>query len=169
MKRTYKVVAGIAAVLTLAVVGAVQAHPGGMGPGMMGPGMGIMGRGMGPMGGMVGANPAAFAESHLATVKAALKITPEQEAAWQTFATKAKQQAETMQALRSKMFETTGPALDRMSQRTETMKQRIGNMETMSAALKDLYAVLTPEQKAVADQQFGMMGGRGMAFARPFR
>jgi len=38
-------------------------------------------------------------------------------------------------------------------------------------AFKDSYAVLTPEQKALADQDlgFGMMGGRGMAFNRPGR
>ena len=44
---------------------------------------------------------------------------------------------------------------DRMIQRAELMKQRTASMEAMGTALKDLYAVLTPEQKAVADQHFG--------------
>lgn len=38
-------------------------------------------------------------------------------------------------------------------------------------AFKDLYAILTPEQKAPAGQRFGsgMMGGWRMAFSRPGR
>lgn len=179
MKRSHQVVAGIAAALSLAAAAAF-AHPeGGMGPGF-GPGAGAgMGPGMGPMGSMMGrhgmagrmagANPAAIIDSHLADLKAELKIGTAQEAAWQSFAGKARQQAETMQAMRGKMLDATGTAPERMAQRTEAMKQQIANMETMSAALKDLYAVLTPEQKAIADQHVGMMGGRRMAFARPGR
>lgn len=106
-------------------------------------------------------------DSHLADLKTALKITTAQEGAWQAFATKAKQQAETMQAMRGKMQDATGTAPERMAQRTEMMKQHLGSMETMTAAVKDLYAVLTPEQKAIADQHFGMMGGKRMGFAKP--
>jgi hypothetical protein len=35
-------------------------------------------------------------------------------------------------------------------------------MSTMSNAFSTLYAALTPEQKTIADQHFGMMGHRGM-------
>jgi len=35
-------------------------------------------------------------------------------------------------------------------------------MATMTNAFGALYAVLTPEQKAIADQNIGMMGHRGM-------
>ena len=34
----------------------------------------------------------------------------------------------------------------------------------MTNAFGALYAVLTPEQKAIADQNVGMMGHRGMGF-----
>ncbi len=42
------------------------------------------------------------------------------------------------------------------------MQQRAAGMATMTNAFNALYAVLTPEQKAIADQNVGMMGGRGM-------
>ncbi|HUL94105.1 MAG TPA: hypothetical protein VLV56_17345 [Burkholderiales bacterium] len=58
MKRSSKIAIGVAAALGLGAAVAVFAHPGGMGPGMMGPGMGP---GMGgPMGHMQG--DASFAD-----------------------------------------------------------------------------------------------------------
>lgn len=137
----------------------------GAGRGAMGPGM--MGQGPGAGRGGMWSNPAAAVEGHLAALKVELKITPDQDTAWQAFTTKARQQADTMIARRAQMFSqapaTTQSAPDRLAQRTEFAKQRIANMETMTAAVKDLYAVLTPEQKALADRQLtrGPMGGGG--------
>lgn len=152
----------------------------GNGPGMVqgncpgqGPNMGYQGHG--PMGGMIGMqgpqgmpghradranfDPAAMIEGRLAYLKSALKITDKQEAAWQAYGAKAKQQGVAMQASRAALSaqNASGSAPERMTQRTAMMKQRIDNMETMNAALKDLYAVLTPEQKTIADQHFGNM------------
>ena len=154
------------------------------GPGMRhhGPGAGRSAMGSGPGAGRGGpggrwSNPAAAAEGHLAALKVELKITPDQDTAWQAFTTKARQQADTMIARRAQMTSaapaTPQSAPDRLAQRTEFAKQRIAGMETMTAAVKDLYAVLTPEQKALADQQLarGPMGGggRGMGGGRGFR
>ena len=155
---------------------------GSMGPGMMGGGPGFgrgaEGQGYGPgagrggMGPAMWSNPAAGIEGHLAALKVELKITPDQDKAWQAFTGKAKAQAETMPARRAQMFAqmsaTNQSAPDRLAQRTEFAKQRIAGMETMTAAVKDLYAALTPEQKAIADQHLahGPMGGarRGHGF-----
>ena len=136
----------------------------GGGPGMMGygrhGGSGMMGYGgMGPRGGGWGpgggAGPAANADAHLAFLKSELKITSEQEAAWQAYAGQMKQQAERMQAAFSQPRTPAQSAPERARQRAEFAKQRAAAMESTSAALKDLYAVLTPEQKAIADQHFG--------------
>lgn len=171
MTRTYKILGGIAAASTLALAAAVWAQPGaGMGMGgpmgsMMGGNMpmgSMMGGGM-PMGAMMGNDPAANADARLGTLKSELKITAGQEAAWQAFATQAKAQAATMQAMRAAMQSDAGTAPERMEQRTQMMKLRIAGMESMSAAVKELYAVLTPEQKAIADQRFGHMGGMPIA------
>jgi Spy/CpxP family protein refolding chaperone len=134
-----------------------------------GPGAGA-GRGPG-----AGLSPEARAEGRLAAVKTELKITAAQESAWQTFATKAKSQAQAMQAQRAKMIEQAQaavPAPERLAQRTEVARQRAANMEAMTGAVKDLYAVLTPEQKTVADQLLARgpgAGGPGGHGGRGFR
>jgi len=162
MKRTHTVVAGVVAGIALAVAAATYAQPfGGMGPGF-GPGMG-MGSGHGPM---AGVDPATMADSRLAEMKAQLQITATQETAWQAFVATAKQQAVSMQAARAGMSESAGAAPDRMALRTQMMQQRTASMATMTNAFGALYAVLTPEQKAIVDQNAGMMGHRGMHFGR---
>lgn len=153
---------------------------GDMDPGMMGQGPGARrgatgygpGAGRGQMGPGMWSNPAAAIESHLAALKVELKITPDQDSAWQAFTTKARQQSETMLARRAQMFaQASGApvsAPERLAQRTEFAKQGVASMESMSTAVKDLYAALTPEQKTTADQllargPMGPLGGRGFA------
>lgn len=143
---------------------------GGYGPGMMGfggwgrhggygPGMMGYGGGYGP--GVAGAQggPAANADARLSFLKNELAITADQDSAWQAYAKQVKQQAESMQALFAKaQSQTAQSAPERLTQHAEFAKQRAANIEATSAAVKNLYAALTPEQKAVADQYFG--GGR---------
>ena len=130
-------------------------------------GYGPMGRGMGPQ---VWGDPAAAAEWRLSGLKSELKITAAQEPAWKTFADQAKQQAEAMQKLMSSVqgsAQATAP--ERLEFRNQIMKKRQEQMEKGTAAFKDLYAVLSPEQKALADQSIGMPGGWGRGFNRPGR
>lgn len=144
----------------------------GAGHGMMGQGAGRGAAGFGPGAGRGGpggmwSNPAAMVEGHLAALKVELKITPDQESAWKTFTDKARKQAETMPAQRAQMFAqmqtTDQPAPERLAQRTAFAKQRIASMETMTAAVKDVYGALNPEQQKIADQLLarGPMGGFG--------
>jgi hypothetical protein len=135
----------------------------GAGPGYGRGGPGAWGPGQGPGRG-AGFSPAAMVDGRLAALKTDLGITADQETAWQAFTAKAKAQVETMQAQRTAMFagaQTTAP--ERIAQRAAFAKQRAANLDTMSAAVKDLYEALTLEQKAVADQRlaFGGMGGPG--------
>ena len=53
--------------------------------------------------------------------------------------------------------------VERLAKRTEAARQHIAAMETMTAAVKELYAALTPEQKKTADDLLtrGPMGGQG--------
>jgi hypothetical protein len=191
MKRVTKIAIGAVTALTLGLATVVvSAHPYGYGPGSgmgQGPGDGLgagMGQGMGPMGrgpmghGPMGhgmgpqslGSPAAAAEWRLSDLKSKLKITAAQESAWKTFADQSKQQAEAMQALMaSAQGSAQATAPERLELRNQLMKKRQEQMEKGTAAFKDLYAVLTPEQKALADQRVGVMGGRGMAFNRPGR
>ena len=164
MKKSHTAIAGVIAGVALSVAAASYAQPyGGMGQGF-GPGMGMgMGMGRGPM---AGVDPSVRAESRLSDLKTQLKITAAQEAAWQTYAGQAKQQAAGMQAMRAQMTQGAATAPERMAQRTAAMQQRSSAMVAMDSAFNALYAMLTPEQKTIADQNFGMMGQRGMHFGR---
>ena len=133
------------------------------------------GSGYGPRSGMMqrmhgrfgSSNPAAMVAGHLAALKVELKITRDQEGAWEKFAAAAGKQAESMPAQREQMFADMNakdvPAPERLAKRTAVAKQHIAAMETMTAAVTDLYAALTPEQKKIADDLLarGPMGRQG--------
>ncbi len=165
MKRVHKIIAGSTGALVLAVATAVAAAPYGPGPGAGGcDGAGPhMGMGMGPGGfgpggqGMSGGGFGAGSVASLEALKSKLAITADQEAAWQAFAKQAAEQSSQMQAMRAQHratvdAETTAPAM--MSLRIGAMTQRLAAMQAMNTALTDLYAVLTPQQRATADQYF---------------
>ncbi|HVC31321.1 MAG TPA: Spy/CpxP family protein refolding chaperone [Steroidobacteraceae bacterium] len=145
MKRSVKITLGIAAAVAAGIAATVYAQAPYPGPGFRG--------GMGPMhGGPMFGDPSARAEQHLAYLKEQLKITPAQESQWQAFADGVKQQAQGMLAMRASMQSAAGTAPERMDQRIAFMKQRLAAMESLDGAAKQLYGVLTPEQKAAFDQ-----------------
>src|SRR5882757_6119648 len=83
-------------------------------------------------------NPKAAVEGHLAALKVELKITPNQETAWQAFATKTRQRTDAMIARHEQrkaqpQQATNLAAPERMAQHTERMKQRIAGMEARTA------------------------------------
>jgi len=193
MRNTTKIALAVGAALTLGLAAAgLSAHPGGgygpgygmgyggMGYGMHGYGPGAgMGYGMhgyGPGYGMgYGAYPGAAGE-RLEGLKAELGITAKQEPAWQAFVKSVKQREESRQAWFAKRFEAQ-PAEslpERLAQRDEFFKQQQAERQASTAALKDLYAALSPEQKALADERFGGFGpgagyGRGYGPGGRFR
>jgi len=195
MKRTTKIAIGIGTALSLGLAAAVVgAHPYGMGAGGgygagpgygmgygmhgYGPGYGPYGGGMGPGGGMRGdgmgprgmfnAYPGT-AEQRLAGLKSDLGVTAEQEPAWQAFADSVKQRDESRAAWFAAMHEAraAGSLPERLAQRDAMMKQHQAENQATTAALTELYAVLTPEQKAIADQRIGGFGpGYGAGYVR---
>jgi len=126
-------------------------HRGGMGPGMMGYGGGPRG-GFGP-GAAGGWGGPANIDARLAAMKAELKITTAQEPAWGAYEKQARQQAATMQSHFAQADAQSAP--ERLKQRADFAKQRAANIEAMSGAVENLYAVLTPEQQSVADRFIG--------------
>jgi Spy/CpxP family protein refolding chaperone len=155
MRRVTTIVVAVGLALGAAVVTA-QPYGYGMGGGMMGGGPGMMmGGGMGP--GMAGFN----VEDRLAAQKSVLKITPEQEKAWSAYAHAVKSQSETMLAQHEAMWKSApSSSAERYEQHSKFMQQRALTHEALSAAYKELYSVLTPEQRAAADQRGGY-GPRG--------
>lgn len=126
-----------------------------------GPGCEMMG---GPMGGQMGKqagknfDPAQRAERHLGQFKSELKVTAEQESLWQAFAEKAKgQMGKGMQAMHGAADEKLS-APERMAKRQAQMEEHLAAMKGVHESFGRLYAALSPEQKAVADQHMARMG-----------
>jgi len=153
---------------------------GGYGPGMMGgaarggygPGAGYgagPGGGFGP--GAAGAGVTERMDARLAFLKDQLKITSDQEAAWDAYAKQAKTQVETMAAFHAQGPIAAETPAERIEQHAARMKLRAQQAQAMSAAVKELFAVLTPEQQTIANQHFGgprygQAGGRGYGRGR---
>jgi protein CpxP len=150
MKRTHTLIAGVVTGVALAVAAATYAQP----SGNAGPGHEFHAK----------ADPAVRVESRLTDLKAQLKITAAQETAWQAYTAQVKQQAASRHAAHAQMQEGTGSAPDRMAQRTAAMKQQAAGMEATTRAFSVLYGALTPEQKAIADQNVAMPGHHGKHF-----
>ena len=177
MKTSTKIIAAAAATLSLGAAGLVfanQAHSGpggcehagrGMNMGMEGGHGGMRG---GMRGGMGGADMAARTTARLGELKTQLKLTDAQEPAWQQYEAVVRQQADAMQALRkgmqARMQDPKAMAeIDPQAQRESMLKLRESNQAARDTARQALYAVLTPEQKALADQWLSAGRGRHMA------
>ena len=157
MKGSSKITLGIAAAVAAGLAATVFAQAPYQGPGFYGR-MGAM------HGGPMFGDPSARAEQHLAYLKEQLRITPEQETQWQVYADSVKQQAQTMAAMHASTQSAQSTSTERMDQRIAFMQLGLSNMQAVNGASKQLYAVLTPDQKAVFDQAgpgAGMGPGRG--------
>lgn len=182
MKTPSKILVAVA--VAAAVGSAFAAGPGwrggpgpgaGYGPGsancvmMGGPGAGagygpMMGGWGGRMGGGGMMNPAA-AEARLDGVKGALKLTAEQEGAWNAYAAAVKADADQRVKFREQMAATDPGA--RLELRDQHFAARTESIKAVSAARDGLFAVLTPEQKATADRLIGFPGFARRGYAAP--
>ena len=102
-------------------------------------------------------------EGRLAFIKTELKITPAQEPLWTTYASAARDNANTMLARCTAMANQRGNASvslpERLDQSEQLMAAQLTAIHAVNAALKPLYAALTDSQKKSADQLFaGPMG-----------
>jgi len=160
MKRNHILTAGLIAAVTLA--GSAYAQGWGM------PGGGCDATGYGPGGQKArhaGKNfdPAQRVERHLGVMKDTLKITAEQEPLWLAYAEKMKEGAgKGMQAFRNQATDEKLTAPERMAKMQGLMEQHLAAAKDKHESFNRLYAALTPEQKAAADQLATRMGKGGM-------
>lgn len=160
MKHTHRLACALFGAAALALAGAARAD---MGCDHM---SGGHERGAGMKQGMM--DMGARVEARLAHLKGELKITPQQEALWSAYADKVKQGVGSgVRAMRDKAGEASISASERMERMTAAMKARLASMESISAAFKDLYASLSPEQKVAADNHMSHMGRMGHRDQRP--
>ncbi len=149
--------------------GGADEHRGGHGMGGMQMGMhgadmqggGMQGMGMGRMGGGMGMHGNA---ANLDTLKDALKLTAEQQPAWEKYAEVARRQAEARDKMRSAMHNGTvehGAMHETMAAFQREAAKEIGQ------AREQLSAVLNAEQRQVLDSRGSGRGhGRGGPMAR---
>jgi hypothetical protein len=153
----------------------------GMGPGMMGPGYGYgYGYGMGPgmMGSGYGMGPGmmgrgggpgqreGYVEGRIAFLKTELKITPDQAKLWDAYADALRASAKTMAGMHAAMTTImTATALpERLDAVESVMTERLDAFKQTKAAALPLYAALSAEQKATADEIMPAMGMGMMGF-----
>ena len=89
-----------------------------------------------------------------------LKLTLSQQAAWATYTSAIKPAANKERGERGAWKTMAAP--DRMAKRIEMARQRVTMMETRLEATKAFYAVLTPEQKKLFDENSMQRGGHRM-------
>ena len=157
MKTLSKLVIGAVAGVGIAVAAATYAHgPGygygsgygpGYGYGMSMHGAGGFGPGMGMHGPQGFGGPGAMG-ARLDSLKSELKLTGNQTKAWDAFESAVNSQTQAMFATHNAMH-STAPNPDT---HIAFMEQRLNGMKAIQKARTDLYNVLTPEQKAIADQ-----------------
>ena len=98
-------------------------------------------------------------EARLDRLKYELRITQEQEPLWKAFAEKSVSGAGSGRAVMQSDAAKKMTAPERMELMQSMMKSRLASMQGANDAFKRLYAALSPEQKARADEHFGRMGG----------
>ncbi|MEA3274071.1 MAG: Spy/CpxP family protein refolding chaperone [Pseudomonadota bacterium] len=163
MKQSTKQFLGFAAASALAigaVTGVFAAGWQGMG---MGPGMGGHHRMMGGPGGVSGMGHASVEATNerLAEVKSTLGITAAQESAWNAYEQAVINQSALMNAHRETMMGGgMAPAGD---QRVAMHQQGSQMVQQRAQATQNLYGVLTPAQRAKADNLIGRRHGQRWA------
>lgn len=115
--------------------------------------------------------PGERAEARLAYMKSALKITDAQAPQWNAFANvvrkHAQQTDQRMQERRARMEQAKGgerqrpTAIERLERRQQFLTVALARSNEMLVVQKPLYAVLSPEQKQVADEVFAPRGRHG--------
>ena len=173
MKPTHRKFVVTAVALVAGIVGAAaQERPSSpMSPMMQGDTMpmmrGMQHGGMMPMMGMGMMGMADHVEGRIAFLKAELKITDAQLSQWNTFADTIRSNAQRIGEMRGTMMQggmmgQTATAPDRLDRMEKMMTAMVEAVRSAKAALGPLYAVLSDEQKKMADTllhgPMGMMG-----------
>jgi hypothetical protein len=95
-------------------------------------------------------------DGRLAYMKAELKITEQQTAAWDGFAAAARSNAESHNAMMESIFEEADDEADkalpeRLALRITLMEARLEQMKALKGSIDTLYGVLSEEQRKTAD------------------
>lgn len=123
------------------------------------------GPGYGPGPGIGYGDATVVTQARLDALRARLQITAAQEPAWQALAAAMLQQATRTDEARTRLFESTGNAAERMLLRAALMGLEADAFEAVAQAFSALYAVLTADQRLVVERFWGF--GMGPGWGRP--
>lgn len=95
-------------------------------------------------------------EQRIAFLHSTLKITPDQESLWKTFADQMRSNSQSMADLfkQRSQGESTRNALDDMKEYAQITQAHADGMQKLVTAFEPLYNSFSADQKAVADQTF---------------
>jgi hypothetical protein len=108
-------------------------------------------------------DPVSYAQQNLLSLRGRLWIGPAQANAWNAFVDSVLNQSRHMQAMQEGMAQVPAHAPDRMARMAEMMRRNADDMASVSAALRQLYPQLDPNQQSIVDQEFS----RGPGGAAP--
>jgi len=100
-----------------------------------------------------------YHERHLALLHEKLKLTAQQEPAWKKFTAVNPMADKSLRPNPAEMAKLNAP--ERLEKGLDRMKTMEARMTEHLAALKEFYAVLTPEQQKIFDDQMPRPGDRG--------
>jgi hypothetical protein len=101
------------------------------------------------------AKHSAAVEAHIANLKKQLKITKDQEATWETFASVMRENGEAIEAAYQERESTKGmDAVHDLQSYAKVQQVHADGAQKLSAAFQPLYDALTPAQKKNADAMF---------------
>ena len=168
MKFALKSLNGLIFAGLLATTGAAMAQGTDAAPAALKPAVSVSAHGEHKMGRHDPAKMQARMAKHQAALKAKLKITPAQEAAWTTFTASMQPPARMMAGERPMAAQraefdklTTPERIDKMKAlRTERMAEMNAQMDKRGDATKAFYAALSSEQQKTFDAEHRKMGQR---------
>lgn len=149
----------LAAVAGVALVSASLAMADGPGcsgsaPGHAGYRPAAMGHGAWAVGhGPMGMSHDDMASAQLDALRQSLQLTSQQEPAWSAFSAAAQAQVKRMTEFRDEMGTASQTMPERIERASKFAKERERAVEQVGMAVKDLYGVLTPDQRAQLDRR----------------
>ena len=102
-------------------------------------------------------------EQRIASLKTALKITPDQESKWKDVATAMRDNATAMDKLvqEKKPMMATMTAVEDLKTYEDFTKAHLDGMKNLRSSFETLYKAMTDDQKKNADTVFQSFGGKG--------
>jgi len=150
------ILAGVAGVALVSASLALAGGPGcsGFGPGHAGYRPAAMGHGAWEGGhGPMGLAPDNIVGARLDALRQSLQLTSQQEPAWSAFAAAAQVQAKRMGEMRDEMGAASQTLPERIDQASKFAQERERAFAQVGTAVKNLYDVLTPAQRARLDRR----------------